>query len=87
MVRIRAEGMHGMFEANFDFKAQTIEADDVDGHERAVGGHQDDHAAFGVLDQNKVHGLAGGVPQEVDGVVFERDVFLAVDRAFDLNEI
>ena len=60
-----ADGVKGVLEGEFDFEAQGIEADDLGGRQRKVGGHEDQAAAGGMDDGDETHEAAGGAPEQI----------------------
>src|ERR1700678_592607 len=60
-----AEGIESLLEGDFDFEAQGVEAYDLSGTERQVGGHEDETAAGGMDDNDEAHEAAGGTPEQI----------------------
>lgn len=80
-----AEGAKCLLERDFDFEANSVEADDVDGWEKQVGGKENYFPAGGVINSNETDDAGEGLPKQVDGEVAEGDVGFVVDGTLGLN--
>ena len=79
MIGIGADDMEGLLERHFDLEAQTIDANDVDGGQGEVGGHQQDDAALRMENHYEADEDANGAPQQIGGWEAEDYVLLAID--------
>ena len=69
VVGVGAEGMEGLFEADFDLEAVTVELNDGEWLEGEVGRHEDDAATGGMVDEDEAHEVTDGPPEQIDGEV------------------
>ena len=86
VIGIGTEDADGLFEGDFDFEAQAIDADDVQGFQGKVGAHQQDGAALRMKDGDEADEDADGTPQQIRAAEAEDDSLLAIDGAGRLLE-
>lgn len=78
MIGPGADGVEGMFERELDLETQSVEADDLGGREREVGGHEDQATAGRMDHGDETHEAAGGTPQKITRSPLQDDVAFAV---------
>ena len=76
-----AEDMDGLFEGVFDFEAKAVDADNLQGIQGGVSGHQNASTPGRVNDQHEANDEPDWAPQEVTHTVVDASVRLAVDGA------
>ena len=62
VIRIRSDGLEGLFEGDFDFESEPIESKDVHREQGQIRGHEDFRSVVGVDDQDKADHKAHGTP-------------------------
>jgi homoserine kinase len=86
MIGESAQTVAGGLETDFDFEAESVERDDIDGLERQVRGHEDDVAAAGVGNEDKADEALSGPPEEIERAIGNLLVALTIDRTGDCSE-
>src|SRR6516165_2720822 len=79
VIGIGTEDADGLLEGDFDFEAQAIDADDVQGLQSKVSAHQQDGAALGMKDGDEADEDADGAPQQIRAAEVEGHCLLAID--------
>jgi len=69
VIGIGTEGVEGLFEGDFDFESESIDAEDVQGGEGQIRGHEDFGSMLGVEDQDEADHNAHGSPKQIDGEI------------------
>src|SRR5437867_7263145 len=79
VIRISANGVNGLFEADFDFEPPAVEANNLQWVQGQIGAEEDHVAAGWVAHPDKADQLAQGPPQQVLGVIAEGDAGFPID--------
>ena len=69
VISIGSEGVEGLFEGDFDFESESIDAEDVQGGEGQIRSHEDFGSMLRVEDQDKADQNAYGSPKQIDGTI------------------
>src|SRR6059036_3079807 len=86
VIRVNANGVNGLFEADFDFEPPAVEANDLQGVQGQIGAQEDHVAAAWVAHPDKADQLAQGPPQQVLAVIAKGDAGFPIDRTGGLEE-
>ena len=62
VVQVGSDDAQGALETHFDLEPVPVEADEVEGGHREVGGHEDDSSACGMEDGDEANEEADGPP-------------------------
>lgn len=73
-----------LFEAELDFEAQAIEANDLSGAEREIGTHQDARAAGGMNNHNEADDTTNRAPEQIMNGKVQSDIAFAIDGTGEL---
>ena len=79
VVAIGADDTECLLEGQFDLESQAIDADDIQGTQCHVGGHQQDGAATRMRYGDEADEDADGSPEQVGGAKPEGDPLLAIN--------
>jgi len=85
VIGIGTEGVEGLFKGDFDFESEAIDAEDVQGREGQIRGHEDFGSMLGVEDQDKADHDAHGSPKQIDGAIPYGHLGFPIGRAGEVT--
>ena len=81
MIGIGPDSANGLFEGEFDFETQAVEANDFRSCETQVGRHQKNSSTGGMLYGHKTDDNSDGTPEQVEALKLEGNAGLRIDGA------
>src|SRR6266498_2339418 len=80
VISVSPHGVDGLLEADFDFEAPTVEANNFQRVQGQIGAEEDQVPASGVTHPDKTHQLTQRTPEQVVAVIAEDNARFPIDR-------